>query len=280
MMRIILFALNLLLFSFPLNAQETPSAIQFERPSKQRLEQEIASYRKKRQQKRVNEFLGSCAVGAGLVGTGVAGYKLWNKMDGGERGEIAENNTNKDSFLTSFKNAIVFTFAIGVSGVLLKTLWSSVSYVSTGVCGRGVSAIKAVTPLIKRLSNTLTRIDFAVHALKKQQEDDVAFQFQSAELASAFSLFIRSLEKCCAIITVELQTKYQSEDPVLQNWADTADRLLVYCNSLAECLQDDFTSEPWDQFDPQTLLLLGGLEHMMAGAFSEITGGSRSGRLR
>ncbi|MCK4517741.1 hypothetical protein KAT92_03135, partial [Candidatus Babeliales bacterium] len=166
----------------------------------------------------------------------------------------------------------VLSVAFTLVNAFLRGVLTSGSYVFSGIFGKNLTSLRPARAMIKRIYNTQTRIDFAVQSLREQHGDEASFQFQLEELASAFSLFIRSLEKCCAIITVELQAKLKSEDPVLQHWADAADRLFIYCDALASGLQNDVNCSEWNGFSSQTISLLGGLEQMMLGAFGDVAG--------
>jgi len=245
-------------------AQQIPPVIQFERPDKQRLEQEIATYKQEKSRKRIKRVFTHGALGVGgLTGLVGVGYAMWGS---GNKG-----NTTKE-FVGKFKDAVSLTLAVSMAGAVVRSIFIFGAYVLDGLWGKNITSLRPARTMIKRLDNTLTRIDFAVQSLREQNGDEASFQFQLAELVSSFSLFIRSLEKCCAIITVELQAKLKPEDPVLQNWADAADRLFVYCDALASRLQNDVDCSEWDGFSSQTTSLLGGLEQMMLGAFGDVAG--------
>lgn len=238
--------------------------ITLERPCSERLEAELQDYMEEKRKNNMTSLLKKGAwAGAGAAGfitLGMAGVMAKGMSRAG-----MYNQGNAQSSWDLLKKGTFWALCGGVSIVFLRSAVEFGSFVISKLFSKNPHLFLPLLPFAKRMEHALQRLRGAMGELPKHQEGTYFFDHYACEMTDAFTLFVRSLERFCAILFYELKSVHGTKDIVVVDCKKHINRMLTFCEQVAQKIESDLNKERWQGFDRSTFDLIEALE---VGCFS------------
>jgi len=256
------------------NMAQLDLPIKFERPSEKRFKEAFKKYEnKQKRRKRNKRILVGTAVGAGAaaITAMIISHNCKSKKNRKNKKNKDSSDSEKNDVNTLWGKAMQ-TVLIGV--ILPPALLLGNSLVGIGkdlasflfgkiwLAGKDDTKIHLLA-LAQRIDLSLNRIKTATQELQKREPEDQFFKHYLIELKDSFDLFIKSLEKFCAILFFDIKNNHGKDEAA--SCLMMVDRLFFFCKKTAENFEENINKDKWEGFSEETPELITSLKRESLG---------------
>lgn len=238
----------------------------FERVDLGRFQEEVSEYSKKiGREKRALFFRRGAVLGVGAVvgvlgAAGiVAGLSVQNigtdsAMEGGTLEDTAVENRPVQTWkviphsrgatktaIDLFRSGIVYSFTASLGALFFDAIKNFSGHVKSKWWNKKESS--QLLALSVRVRSTFLRFQNAVLEISKQKKDSFLYNHYLFEIVDSFSVLVRSLETCSAMLLCQLRCKQGKDSVVVTDYKNFIERNFLFLNYLAQKLEYDLNND-------------------------------------